>query len=384
MDYSEYIKDVNRQITRFKSAKFILKYLDEELKYIESKLKTLRDIRESAGKTGTTRGKKRESLETTKIKATQILKKHALRAIEDTKEFDIAIFGNRLMAAVDDPRTIKLNIVDNTLLVEIDLNQTAGPLQDYANAITKTREELQIGPNKKNGTMSPELASHMWKEKYYGSAREGKMIPVRKQKENSKRKRQASDRTEYYRVSYWATIYARIANFSTLAPFWQIINDGTTPLDSDWGGTAYPNISPTRFVEKAIAEIKRNFKQEPTGVVEDFEKIDAIISELEAKREYIIDRIQTYAERDITKLVDEKLQQRLKDKFPLADPKRIERFIEDALAGREFGEKQELGRAGTRVRVRTKNFYLDLLGSSGKINVSRETRRFINLLLDKK
>lgn len=176
--------------------------------------------------------------------AFDILEWEALKAVEINKEFNIPQYKSRLIQAIRDPDTIKLYPQrNNNIRIYINLENTAGNLDDYANAVTMFREVLEEEKDHPSKVYNPAWASHAWEEKIYRPDREG--APV-------------ADNPDYS-GKYWRTINERMEFFDTLAPFWEIIDQGTTPLDSDKGGIAYPKNAPTRFVEKARERIRKEF-----------------------------------------------------------------------------------------------------------------------------
>lgn len=177
--------------------------------------------------------------------AFQILEWEALKALEINKEFNIEQFSSRLIQAIRNPRTIRLYPQGtNGIRIYIDLNETAGTLDDYAEAVTAFRMVLEEEKDHPSGPYDPAWASHAWEEKIYKPDREN--TPV------------ADDPD--YSGKYWRTINERISFFETLAPFWEIIDQGTRPLNSDRGGTPYPVNVPTHFVDKAREKIRREFQ----------------------------------------------------------------------------------------------------------------------------
>ncbi len=200
---------------------------------------------------------------------------NAVTAMYDGKEFDIPQFSNRLVEAIQNPNTITIEKRgEGSIRVSINLRATAGELRDYANAISAVREILEEERENNHSRVynkSPEWASHAWKEKFYRPAREGASVPPKKVKQLSKAGRWklgrggkpahfTKDKTATYIAQYWRTIEMRIGHFESLAPFWQIVDQGTTSLDSDYGGYAYPVHPRTGFVDKTRKQILAEFQ----------------------------------------------------------------------------------------------------------------------------
>ena len=199
---------------------------------------------------------------------------NAVTAAKEGKEFDIPQFTDRLVAAIQNPNSIEIRRSgEGTIRIYINLNKTAGDLEDYANAILAVREILdEERAERKNRVYhkSPAWASHVWEEKLYKPAREGASVPPKKVKQLSrsghwkkgrggKPAKFTRDKTSIYIAQYWRTIEMRIRHFEGLAPFWQIIDQGLTSLNSDWGGTSYPVHPRTNFVDKTKKQIKSEF-----------------------------------------------------------------------------------------------------------------------------
>jgi vacuolar-type H+-ATPase subunit E/Vma4 len=113
------------------------------------------------------------------------------------------------------------------LVVNLAMDEIAGSLEDYANAVSSAREALGI----KEGR-DPVRASAFWKDKIYQGPR------------------------------YFTTIRTRLAQTAGRAPYWSLLNNGnkSTGMSSDIGGTAYPEVRPTHFVEETEAAIANEFR----------------------------------------------------------------------------------------------------------------------------
>lgn len=319
--------------------------------------------------------------------ATRTLKNYALQAIRRTKEFNQPLWINRLMSAIDDPRTINIRYDSSTknIKITIDLDRTAGTLDDYAQAVTRAREDLHIGPGR-GVPMSPEMASYMWKEKYYGPAREGKEIPQPKRKERTSKRKERSDKkdrreydTEKYIQAYARTMRLRASYFQKPAPFWMLINYGTTPLASDWGGTEYPNIPPQNFVERALKDMRKTY----TYTLDDqnerikelrerkiplekalryiryyIKKVELEVEKIEKRRgsRHLSSETRSAGTKEFTL---QQVKQALGERFGYADSTKILDIVNAMSQGEEVPERVSLSKAGSgrSVRMRTKQLY---------------------------
>lgn len=146
-------------------------------------------------------------------------------AVRDAKEFNFSVLIDRLMDIAYMPNAIQITTTGSGwstyVDVKLDLNRVAGTLSDWARGVVAAREAL-LGARPRK--YDPIRASAYWKEKVYES-----------RDSNS---------------SYRKTIDLRLAYAGTPAPYWQLLDQGTTPLDSDRGGIAWPVTKPTKFVDK--------------------------------------------------------------------------------------------------------------------------------------
>jgi hypothetical protein len=199
-----------------------------------------------------------------------ILSSEATRAIEQTQEFDYPPLRNGLLRAIDDENTYEYSLGrGETATVKINLDRTAGRLQEYANAVQKARVTLLSGrPKWRRFFAEPAMASHFWKEKVYRPFREG----VGEEK---------------YADRYPETIALRVGYFTSPAPWWQLLDRGNVSggLSSDRGGTPYPSFGPTGFVSKAERRIRRIIRGEfDTAKIELQNKVQKIIDKLYRKK----------------------------------------------------------------------------------------------------
>jgi hypothetical protein len=189
--------------------------------------------------------------EATKEQAKSVLAALAIEAVEETDEFNLALFKAPLLEAINNPDTYEFssNREGYEFVVKIDLNKTAGSLRDYAAGVAYAREAYPM-------TQGAESASVFWAVFIYGAGREGKRF-LRHYGGNSPRARTV-DRTQKFVTMYKRTIARRIRGFAgKLAPWWEIVDKGTDDLEltSNRGGEAYPFYSGKHFVDRAKTEI---------------------------------------------------------------------------------------------------------------------------------
>lgn len=291
--------------------------------------------------------------------AKQTLHRNASEAIVSTKEYDFPGLGERLLNVINsDDKVITIVRQGKTARVRVNLNDTAGRLEEYAKAVKAAREELGVGKT------SGKTASQMWAEKVYKVDREGGSVAKKSQKKGRGRGSRvvAKDVTEKYRGKYHRTIQARVHNFTNPAPWWSLLNNGNASgrLSGGSGGEPYPAIPPTKFVSKTIVELKslyeslynEEFTELTTqnaysrmwaeGRIKDAQnlivEIERLLSELEgANYEKALG------------LLEGQLDQFGEDRKSRADPEKLMKLAQDLAQGMEVGRR----RLGHDVRIRT-------------------------------
>ena len=209
------------------------------------------------------------ALESAKMSGTRILAEEIETALTETPEFDIALFSTGLYTASqsqDNFRVTRLGSGWSTLIsVMVDMDVTAGSLDDYARGVEAFRELAdRRDPN-------PDRASRYWRERIYG----GEL--------------------------YYQTIRYRLRHAGGLAPYWQLLDLGNVPMASDWGGTAYPSNEPTNFTMNTAIRMQAAFRNEMrserayndgiiSDLVERLSSIDYYLQEIDNAVERLLDR----------------------------------------------------------------------------------------------
>jgi len=292
-------------------------------------------------------------------------------ALQVNQEFDFENAVERLYRAVMNENTIQLRPVYGTgkVTVNINLNETAGNLEDYGNAISAVREAGGFGK------LEPGMASWFWENFLYRVAREGAEPPKKqtsdegggKGKGKGKSKKKGKERKEHSKEEleeiYWATMNLRLEASDSLAPFWSIINYGTRALVSDRGGVAYPQAAPTHFVLKAQNKIRgiysQFFKQVYTEVNNAQKDLIRLLNNMTQQVRRLISAInqlmstiQEAQERMVQRNFDmimRNLEQMGKD--ALVDINRVERLARDMVEDAEnIPSRVSLG-GGVRIRT---------------------------------
>lgn len=182
------------------------------------------------------------------------LKDEIFKAGEVSTEYGQSILLNPLMKAAEKDENFNYTVVrhgwDSRLNVNVDMDRTAGTIEQWALGIKKTRELLGL-ENKE-----PIKASDAWRTKIWPGH----------SATNS---------------PYITTMEHRFQEAGALAPYWELLDKGLVPMSSDYGGTAYPPVKATNFTEKTEKEIKKLFKDSLLKRKQNYEKV--VTSLLEEK-----------------------------------------------------------------------------------------------------
>lgn len=197
--------------------------------------------------------------------ALKILTRNLRIAVNINIEFKHRFFIKGLQEACRNPKTIILSRAarDSDVIVKINLDETAGSIHNWTDAVQSVRGMLGNGEGVKSSGPGDydELAaikSHFWAEKFYGPAREGKKVSKRKYNRKTKKYEQV-DITARQVKKYWATMKARLEASGKPAPYWEIIDKGNSIMQGS--GTPYPIAQPTDFTGKTIMEVRRLYRQ---------------------------------------------------------------------------------------------------------------------------
>lgn len=203
-----------------------------------------------------------EALEACLQEAKWILVNEVNIALESVEEYNHPIFISDLLEACVNPETLSLGYADGQYIVNVDLNKTAGYIEQYARAVSATREILNDRKVKGPKSAPGDLASRMWFEKVYGPDRSGKSVPRRKGNPKT-RLYEWIDVTENYVGKYFETMELRKSFFISgqKAPWWYLLDHGNSGLKSVFPrspstGYAAPSNPPTHFVDKAKRKIE--------------------------------------------------------------------------------------------------------------------------------
>jgi len=227
--------------------------------------------------------------------ANRILLISLMKAVMTNPEFNTILFLRGLVKAIKNPNTIILSRNgDEGIFVRINLNETAGSIEDYKNAIDKIRLDIMNsnyenqGPGKAWNVTSPELASRLWETMYYGPAREGRPATRRKYNFITKTYEKRDVRTEVV-AKYWATMQKRLQVAGKPAPYWEIIDKGMIGMGGS--GRAYPIPKATNFVAKAVGKIKTSFIREKNKTKKMLEEDQKLLQKTRADLQAALDSV---------------------------------------------------------------------------------------------
>ena len=178
------------------------------------------------------------------MEASKILAEEIIKAVKENKEFDHQYFIDRLIKVAYNPKIFFIynSIANAQRYVKINFGDVAGNLEDYAHGVAEARKTFKV----KNWH---KLSQHFWEEKLYKPAREGIPVPSKKKKKGST---SPEEKTAKMVTAYWVTMYKRMDASGKIAPFWDIINNGTPEyMSSSRGGNPYPTATRTDFIGKA-------------------------------------------------------------------------------------------------------------------------------------
>jgi len=272
------------------------------------------------------------SIDQTLVDAPNILKEEVETAVLTNDEYAYTPFLTPLLDIASDEELY--NIIpggtgwSRSITVELAMNEVAGDIEEYAQAVEAAREEMGSDPDR-----DPIKASHIWRTKIWPSRGGG--------------------------GPYQHVISSRLANLPSLAPFWSLLNDGnkSVSMSSDIGGTAYPSHSGTHFVEKAERRIVKVFKDIFSKYkINNRSQISELSALIDSYRE-ALQRMYDAIQEEITsgEFLEKAapIQERLRTKtLDDIDPRKLLKAVEDFKAGRSDAIKRvNVGRRGTRVRL---------------------------------
>ena len=261
----DFAGDIDRLKKSVEKVIEISKFVTEKIKSIRKQLAQLeRDLGKAGDKTTTVRrkgsystiiepehplegeGERDQNIDIYE-KATAILYRNIEAAAKINTEYNHPFFLKRLRIVADNPDLIHITKTPYTSypVVKIRMNEVAGSLEDYANGVKKARE--RFGVREFHGK-----TNWFWEEKYYGQAREARALPQIREKPS----KNLQDKRQELINKYWETLQFRMDSVGKIAPFWELLDQGSMPMSSDRGGRPYPEGVRTGFIQDSIREIE--------------------------------------------------------------------------------------------------------------------------------
>ena len=277
------------------------------------------------------------------LKAGNVLETTLIKWIDDAvttnQEFAEDAYLQPLYQVAKDKDIYLLTLKGAGWSVEVDLNiifeQEAGTLGEWAEAVSNYRE-LELNTRGLDNEEAGKKATDWWYTHVYGTSLGDK------------------------------TIKGRLGGTDGVAPYWQILNNGTPPsMSSDRPGGHNPvKATTTLFVEDAELEIEKEFRdlriKEYDVWKQEEQELKKVVAEFEKQRD-------SYSE-DVKNLstdfrLNEKLYQGFAEKQKFINQNKMIDIVRRLRAGEEFEQ--------TRINIGTrgKRIYLNIKKVEGSIEL---------------
>jgi hypothetical protein len=268
----------------------------------------------------------KDALKLTLDQASLIYAKNVADAVSKSPEYKYGQFLSPLIDVGNNDNLYRITPIgigwSMSIVVHLAMDEIAGTLSDYAEAVESARGALEVKEER-----DPELASTYWRKKIYGGPR------------------------------YFTTIQLRLLAAVSPAPFWSLLNYGSknATMESDIGGTPYPSRGGHHFVERTEEEIRRFFvktfysfrdeKGDDSKVNVAIAEANAMLTELQAK----IDMMSNQSE------MMDKIAKEIGVSANKLDASKIIKYAEMVKNGEPLPGQIDVGRfADDRIRVRNK------------------------------
>ena len=223
----------------------------------------------------------------------EILANHVASAVATNTEFGNRMLFFPLLSAARSSRNFT-TIVNGTgwgsaINVIINMDSTAGTLDEYASGVKAVREALQAEADmakamrpkhwkkSKPKARDPIAASRYWKKHVYQNPNQ---------------------------MFYNTTMEERIRLSGSPAPYWKLLDKGSISMQSDWGGIPYPQGTATNFIDNAATEIRREFIRQMGEAESRFYrfsvKVMRMYEEIHIGIGHIVDRVEEIVNTEIT------------------------------------------------------------------------------------
>lgn len=273
--------------------------------------------------------------------AVDILQGQILVAIRDNFEYDWPEYRRALYLAAADKDSYKVFELGGTgwntrLSFIINFDESAGRLEAWARGVKLTRRDL------------------------------GTKVPRKGGKEKQERKRQLSaaaasrawagifgHRNATRKGQYVSTIRSRLSYSGRVAPFWQLLDKGSIPMQSDRGGYPTPKGRPTNFIHNATQimeeytkNILKQYKAEYDNLTNEYYKYEDEFEEALSRIDNLVNKIK------LDLRVVERVKQEYQKDAKYIDDIKLERAVQQIVEGILTTGRVEItaGGAGKRIR----------------------------------
>ena len=199
----------------------------------------------------------------------QILANNISHAVATNPEFAKGMLLSPLIGAARSSRNFTFMVNrsrwGSTVDIIIDMDSTAGSLDEYASGVKKVREQLEA-----EAAMAKAMRPRHWKQ-----SKPKPRDPIKASKYWKER--------VYLNVNqmwYNSTMEQRIEESGKLAPYWKLLDRGSISMQSDWGGIPYPQGTSSDFTGKTISDIKREFKYGMSSAEDRFRHFSSIVMDM--------------------------------------------------------------------------------------------------------
>jgi hypothetical protein len=296
-----------------RSADVLIKLIEQAQLQIDREYATIRKLREQLGQTDFLAIALGGVLDDDTLvnQAMSILLENASKALVNTEEFNDSLYIGDLLSACSNEEIFKIFVVNGEVKVEIDLDKSAGTIEEYGIAVKAARAQIVSERETRNpmgGKNQPPqwLSDRKWMEHIYSVDRRNGKATRRKWNYEAK-EYEIIDVTEQYKGKYYETVNLRKSFFVTghSAPWWYILEHGNANIGTVIGeGTPGPEVEATNFVANSQRDMKdlldRKIRDKKNELREDMNRaIDdryAEIEILQAKIEDLRDELANIAD----------------------------------------------------------------------------------------
>jgi hypothetical protein len=258
--------------------------------------------------------------------APTVLSEEIIKAAESTDEYNNSQLLTPLLTAAESLDNFEFfenrNGWASSISCEVNLDRSAGSIEQWAAAVTYVRNTILHSKNK-DGMR----ASKYWQTKVYGT-------PLQQ-----------------------VTLADRFAAAGAIAPYWELLDKGNmnVGMSSDWPESyAYPTNSKTNFTGKTATRLKSLFRSEmlaqKEALTQQTQNLEQDISQLESYIDQLSELIQLLNELDLEKIKD--IIRYYDSIGKKIDPIKLIRAVRETAAGIEERYRFELAPSkGIRVRA---------------------------------